>query len=314
MRHERNVEGLRQNAQKKRQEAVERTEQGIKTLLKEGRTVNFKTVAEAAGVSTAWLYKEPQIKERIEHLRQQQVERKSLPLKQKATYASKDAMIKTLKERVKKQELEIRGLRDHIEVVQGIAMQVKDLNKQISALISENLLLKEQRDLCIDSRTNHGEAERVSKVFPLRSRNAGRPSISYEIQSELDSLGIQLNSTLEKKIKSAPVDVVMKVIESLKQAQAKGDVQNPPGFLVEGIKGQWTPNMKADPTSIFPSGFLEAYQRLCDAGMVDGGDPSTLPIWGNEIYVRVVNLNPKPWEAPYIQMHWKEALVQAGLA
>jgi hypothetical protein len=50
-------------------------------------------------------------------LRQQQVERKSLPPKQRASDASKDAMIKTLKERIKKQEAEIRGLRDHIEVV-----------------------------------------------------------------------------------------------------------------------------------------------------------------------------------------------------
>jgi len=62
--HERN-EGLRQNAQKKRHEAIERTEQGIK-FLREGRAVNFKTVAEVAGVST---YKEPQIKERIESSR-----------------------------------------------------------------------------------------------------------------------------------------------------------------------------------------------------------------------------------------------------
>jgi len=42
---QRNVEGLRQNAQKKRQEALEKVEQGIRKLLKEGRTVNFNTVA-----------------------------------------------------------------------------------------------------------------------------------------------------------------------------------------------------------------------------------------------------------------------------
>ena len=149
--HHRNVDGLRQNAQKKRQEAIERTEQGIKQLLKEGKAVNFKTVAEVARVSTAWLYKEPRIKERIEHLRQQQAQKKSLLTTQRATEASKDAMIKTLKKTIKKQEAEIKGLRDHIEVILCVTMQVKDLNKQIGALTSENLLLKEQLDNCLVS-------------------------------------------------------------------------------------------------------------------------------------------------------------------
>ncbi len=41
MRHERNVEGLRQNAQKKREEAIARTEEGIKQLIREGRPLTL---------------------------------------------------------------------------------------------------------------------------------------------------------------------------------------------------------------------------------------------------------------------------------
>lgn len=243
MRHERNVEGLKQNAQKKRQEAVERTEQGIKTLLKEGRAVNFKTVAEASNVSTAWLYKEPQIKERIEHLRQQQVEKKSLPAKQKASDASKDAMIKTLKERIKKQELEIRGLRNHIEVVQGIAMQVKDLNKQIGALTTENSLLKEQLDKCLSSTDVGQTTKQNSKVTSLSKRKSTHPpTISDQIQSELDELGVGMNSTLAKQIGVAPEEVVLVAINALKEALATREVHNPSGFLVEAIRNAWMPN------------------------------------------------------------------------
>jgi len=80
--HERDVEGL-PKCSKEEHEAIERTEQGIKQLLREGRAVNFKTVAEVAGFLLLGF--EPQIKERIEHLRQQQVERKSLPPKQRAS-------------------------------------------------------------------------------------------------------------------------------------------------------------------------------------------------------------------------------------
>jgi len=81
--HERNVEGLRQMLKRRGMRRL----RGHKELSpgREGRAVNFKTVAEVAGVSTVWLYKEPQIKERIEHLRQQQVERKSLTSKTRAS-------------------------------------------------------------------------------------------------------------------------------------------------------------------------------------------------------------------------------------
>lgn len=78
MRHQRNVEGLRSYAQQKRQESFEKVDQGIKQLLRAGRSINFNTVAEASGVSKAWLYKEPDIKARIEQLREQGVTKKSV--------------------------------------------------------------------------------------------------------------------------------------------------------------------------------------------------------------------------------------------
>ena len=51
MRHVRNVEGLRSNAQKKSKETFERVDIGIQQLLREGRKINFNSVAVAAGVS-----------------------------------------------------------------------------------------------------------------------------------------------------------------------------------------------------------------------------------------------------------------------
>ena len=322
MKNEKKVEGLRANAQRKRQLAIEKTEQGIRTLLKDKRPINFKTVAEVSGVSTAWLYKEPEIKARIEQLREQGSQIELVPVRQKASDASRDAIIKTLKERVKNLVAENRGLRDHVEVVQGIAMQITDLNKQIEKLTVENSKLKEQQDLCLAStdveqttrQNSLASAALCSRtVTSLSKKKAASSSTSNLVQSELDKLGIKMNSTLEKKIKSAPEDVVFTAIGSLKQAQSEGQIRNPSGFLVSAIEGQWTPNKLKSLKPKFPSGFLEAYQRLCEAGVVDGEEPSNLPIWNNEIYVRVINLNAKPWEPPYIQMRWGEALVHAGL-
>lgn len=242
MKHERNVEGLRQNALRKRQEAIERTKAGIRQLLKKERAVNFKSVAEVAGVSTAWLYKEPEIKAQIEHLRKQQTRGKKLPPQQRASDASKNAMIKTLKERIKKLEAENRGLRDHIEVVQGIAMQVKDLNKQIGVLTSENSKLKEQLDKCLASSEVKQTTRQDSKITFLNKKEATSSHTSHLVQSKLDELGIKVNSTLDQLIEAASEEMVLKAIDALREAETSYEVHNPSGFLVEAIKNTWTPN------------------------------------------------------------------------
>jgi Family of unknown function (DUF6262) len=119
MTHERNIEGLRKSAQFRHQQAMQRTEEGIRRLLLEGRPVNFNTTAEAAGVSTAWLYQHPEVRSRIEHLRAQPSERRVAAPKSKASDASKDAMLVTLRQRVKQVEAENRELRRQLEVLYG---------------------------------------------------------------------------------------------------------------------------------------------------------------------------------------------------
>src|SRR6266487_2581218 len=69
----RNTEGLRASAKKKAAATEQRAEAAIALLLKEQRPINFKAVAETAGISTAWLYEHDAIKQRIIHLRTQQV-------------------------------------------------------------------------------------------------------------------------------------------------------------------------------------------------------------------------------------------------
>jgi hypothetical protein len=115
MTHKRNVEGLRHSAQKRHQAALERLEEGIRRLNREGRPINFKTVSEAAGLSTAWLYQHPEVKERIEYLREQFSTRPKPPPKTRTSDASKDAIIATLRQRVKRLEEENRELRKQVE-------------------------------------------------------------------------------------------------------------------------------------------------------------------------------------------------------
>jgi hypothetical protein len=149
MKQERNVEGLRQNAQKKRQQAIARTEQGIKQLMKEGKVITFKAVSEIAEVSSAWLYKEPEIKARIEYLREQGNKKKLLP-KPKAFDASKDAMIRILKDRISKLDIENKELRQQLEVINRELLETKAIKQHIEQIKMENLKLKDQLKVHLD--------------------------------------------------------------------------------------------------------------------------------------------------------------------
>ncbi len=66
MTHKRNTDGLSQNSKEKSESARERTNKAISQMVKLGETINFHTVAEAAGVSIAYLYKHEEIKQRID--------------------------------------------------------------------------------------------------------------------------------------------------------------------------------------------------------------------------------------------------------
>ena len=65
----RRTEVLRAAAQRKRDDALRRADTAIRQLVKDGRPVTFKAVAEQAPCSTAFLYGHPDLRRRIAHLR-----------------------------------------------------------------------------------------------------------------------------------------------------------------------------------------------------------------------------------------------------
>ncbi len=121
----RNIEGLRKAAQQKAEETRCRAEEAIALLLKERRPINFKTVAETAQISTAWLYANEALKTRIIHLRSQQMPKAQvkIPPRQQASNASKDAIIVALQRRVHEQAEEIKELKKQLEVAYGSLYQ-----------------------------------------------------------------------------------------------------------------------------------------------------------------------------------------------
>ncbi len=117
----RNVAGLRATAREKADATRRRVEEALRLLVKEGRPVNFKTVAQAAPCSTAWLYQHDDVKRRILHLRAQQPPRAqvALPPRERASDASKDAVIAALRKANGQLREENATLRRQLEVAYG---------------------------------------------------------------------------------------------------------------------------------------------------------------------------------------------------
>lgn len=68
---QRRIDTLNQAARRKSETKTKAAETAIRTLVKRGEPVTFQAVQRAAGVSHSFLYTHPALRERIEHLRQQ---------------------------------------------------------------------------------------------------------------------------------------------------------------------------------------------------------------------------------------------------
>lgn len=108
-----NTEGISRYARKKSEEAYQKVEQVIKDLIKGQEMINFNNISNKSGVSKSFLYNHPELRDRIEHLRNQQTGLKSTEqLKRRTTDSSKDVIIASLKnknEQLKKENEELKS-------------------------------------------------------------------------------------------------------------------------------------------------------------------------------------------------------------
>ena len=108
---------LQQVHQQRRQKTNQRVDDAIKRLITTQEPINFNSVSQESGVSKATLYNHSNIRERIERLRTQQ-EQSYTPkqLKRKRTEDTKDALIESLKSRLKRLEAENKQLKEQIKI------------------------------------------------------------------------------------------------------------------------------------------------------------------------------------------------------
>jgi Family of unknown function (DUF6262) len=240
------IAALKAAAVAKQQRAAEGLDKAINKLIKSNEPMSFANVAREAGVSISYLYKYPDVKARVLELRQQQQQVGKPNKIQTASDASKAVIINELRERIKKLEADLTGLRKANEGMAGRLYQLHDMQVMVERLKAENEELKKQVSEQvktpeeIDSNSISG-----SNVTSISQRS--KSSVSDAIKSELEQLNIPLNSTLTKRIKAETEERVLAAITALKDQLTKGDVNNPGGWLATAIQDGWT---VAEPISL----------------------------------------------------------------
>lgn len=103
-----NTKGILKNAEKKTKITIEKVENAIKEMIKDGTTINFNSLSVKTGVSKSFLYNNKELKMRIDSLREKQ---KPNIKKEKVTQDSKDVIIQSLQKRISDLENEIKILK-----------------------------------------------------------------------------------------------------------------------------------------------------------------------------------------------------------
>lgn len=110
-------EFLKQLHEQRKAETRRKVDEAIKRLIKANKSINFNSVANEAGVSKKTLYNNPDIKERIETLRYQQSQVPTpAQIKREMDENNKDALIASLKRKIKKLEEENKHLREQLKI------------------------------------------------------------------------------------------------------------------------------------------------------------------------------------------------------
>jgi hypothetical protein len=115
-----NFKGLLIHAKNKTDSAITKVEDTLKSLIKTQKRINFNSVSEEAGISKGFLYKNTELRQRIELLRKQQLGLSSpKQVKRNMSDASKDVIIATLRNRIIGLENENKQLKERLKINLG---------------------------------------------------------------------------------------------------------------------------------------------------------------------------------------------------
>lgn len=114
-----NIDGLIEYSKGKKEIAIHKVDEAIRRLAINECKINFNTVSKESGVSKGFLYKEPEIKARIEELRNKQINHEiNQRVKFDKTAKFKDIIIQAKDKKISKLEEENTKLKLQLQFLQ----------------------------------------------------------------------------------------------------------------------------------------------------------------------------------------------------
>ena len=109
------VDRLREAAQARHEATLRRATTALQRLARRGEPVTFRRLAETAGVSRSWLYRQSQLRDEINRLRDASAGRPgTLPSAERATADSMRQQLRTYRDEVTRLRTENQELRDQL--------------------------------------------------------------------------------------------------------------------------------------------------------------------------------------------------------
>jgi chromosome segregation ATPase len=168
---EKRIAALNGTQKQRRQECLEKTEKAIVKLSQTNQKLSFANIAREANVSISYLYKYPEIKDRIKHLRNQQ-EQGAKPVQPQLRSDKSSQVI-------------IGQLRDRIKSLEG---EKKELTRQNEALTGRLYVMGNTQDL----------------LNRLKAKNSRLSDENQQLRAELESTQRDLNDCQQHLIDNNP--------------------------------------------------------------------------------------------------------------
>jgi AcrR family transcriptional regulator len=244
---EERIETLKATQEARKQETLAKVNKAIERLVRTGAKISFAAVAREANVSVPYLYKYPDLKERIQALRAQQSKIPENQVNLPPVTAKKHSqVISRLKKRIQQLEEDNKELRRKNEALAGQVYRVHALEEQV----------ERQKDLILtlEARVKSPKADvipisRKAKPTDSTSEVTKTPPIDFKerVKQETESMGISLNTTHNRLIKKLSVEEVLNALEAVKDQLEKNDIENPEGLLTKALKEKWTKGKPSSP-------------------------------------------------------------------
>lgn len=311
------ITALKNAAEEKKRFCSEATDKAIRKLIKINKPLTIANVAREAGVSTSYIYKYSELKERIQSLKTKQ--NFNPHSNKKASDNSKNTIIYSLKEEIKRLRKDLAESKQANQVLIGKIYNYQNNQSIIERLKADNQTQAKQihqlqskldktcqeletyKNIIVT--TNPQVTSLNKKIEQLNETNP----IDNDIRDKLSQIGTRINSTLNKIIKSKSKPEIINAISAVEEYIATGKkVKSKAGLLRKALEENWMPNLTDEEGKInqVTDSFSEWFKLAKEEGLVQasqGTKDGILVLETTGEWTTLETMLEKGWTLEYLQ-------------